>query len=63
MIDLEPKYHSFVGKCLDLSSTEELVKHSVKYTVNNVDRVHIVMATDPMDAIKKTKDYLKGEAK
>lgn len=61
MIDLEP--HSFIGKCLDKSSNEEVVKHSVTYTVNNVDRTHIVMATDPMDAIKKTKDYLKGETK
>ena len=59
--DLEP--HSFVGTCMDTLSDAENALHRVRYVVNNVDRYHTLMATDPMDAINKTKDYLKGEAK
>jgi hypothetical protein len=60
-LDLEP--HSFVGTCLDTKSNADNVLHRVKYTVNNVDRHHTLIATDPMDAINKTQAYLKGETK
>jgi len=54
--DLKP--HSFVARCVDMNSDAKLVKHKVTYVVNNVDREWVVMAKDPMDAIKKTQEYL-----
>jgi hypothetical protein len=58
-LDLEP--HSFRSECIDLKSDAPMVKHRVSYVVNNVDREWIVMAKDPMDAIDRTRNYLKGE--
>ena len=54
--DLKP--HSFMATCLDMNNDAKLVKHKVKYVVNNVDREWVVMAKDPMDAIKRTQEYL-----
>lgn len=55
--DLVP--HSFTARCLDMNNDAKFVKHKVSWIVNNVDREWVVMAKDPMDAIKKTQEYLK----
>ena len=59
--DLVP--HSFTARCLDMANDAKLVKHKVSWVVNNVDREWVVMAKDPVDAIKRTQEYLKGEVK
>jgi hypothetical protein len=58
MVSEDSKPHSFMATCLDMNNDAKLVKHKVKYVVNNVDREWVVMAKDPMDAIKKTQQYL-----
>jgi ribonuclease HI len=55
--DLVP--HGFTARCLDMNNDSKLVKHKVSWVVNNVDREWVVMAKDPMDAIKRTQEYLK----
>jgi len=58
MVSEDLKPHSFMATCLDMNNDAKLVKHKVKYVVNNVDREWVVMAKNPIDAIKKTQQYL-----